>query len=186
MVEPVDQADWAAYRDGEEAALERLIERHRGPLFGYLVNMCRNTADAEELFQDVWLKVIRKPEAFRGGNLGGWLMRVAHNLVIDRSRKRTPDLTLDVTDEAGERPLIDRVASPEATPAEALAAGDLGRQIERAVATLPPDQREVFLMRVESDLPFKEIARIQKVSINTALARMQYALNKLRPLMAAG
>jgi len=51
---------------------------------------------------------------------------------------------------------------------------------------LPPDQREVFLMRVESDLPFKEIARIQKVSINTALARMQYALNKLRPLMAAG
>lgn len=170
------------YRQGDVAALDRLIDRHQRMLFGYIVNMTGRQEGADDVFQEVWLKVIRKLDAYRDENFGGWLVRIARNVVIDRARRCKPELSLDREDEDG-RGLAHTLRATGAPPSAALADRDLGVRIAQAVATLPEEQREVFVMRVKADLPFKEIARAQGVSINTALARMQYALTKLRPLL---
>ena len=178
-----DSAALEAYRAGDRDALEALIRKYQRPLFGYVRNMTGRQEQAEEVFQEVWLRLIRNPTAFRGGNFMGWLVRVAHNLVIDEVRRRKPDRSLDEARPDDERPMVDRLVDPGPGPSQKAEAGDMGRQIAAAAQTLPPEQREVFLMRAESGMSFKEIASVQGVSINTALARMQYALAKLRPLL---
>ena len=126
------------------------------------------------------MKVIRKIHLYRDRNFGGWLVRIARNQVIDRGRRRRPVSSLDADTSSG-NPLIDLMSDPgELGAAETAAATDLGVRIQAAVAELPEEQREVFVLRTKADMPFKEIARLQKTSINTALARMQYALKKLR------
>jgi RNA polymerase sigma-70 factor (ECF subfamily) len=102
--------------------------------------------------------------------------------VIDRARRRKPDMSLDVEMDEG-KSMVQNLAGADPGPDERLSATELGRRIVGAVNALPAEQKEVFVLRAQSDLPFKEIARIQNVSINTALARMQYALAKLRPLL---
>jgi RNA polymerase sigma-70 factor, ECF subfamily len=171
-----------AYRRGEVGGLARLVEKYRRPLYGYIVRMTEGGADADEVFQEVWFRVIRKLRIYREKNFGGWLMRIAHNIVIDRSRRRKADFSLDDETEGGAR-VAERVAGREPDPARNAVAQDLRGRIGRAVASLPVEQREVFILRTEAEMPFKEIARLQRVSINTALARMQYALAKLRPAL---
>lgn len=170
------------YKRGDVDALQQLVERYRGPLYGYIINMTEGSGDADEVFQEVWFKVIRKISAYRHGNFCGWLIRIARNSIIDRARKKKPLLTLDENG-LDERPRVQNVEGTDAGPERKVSAGELGLRIAEAVETLPDDQKETFLMRTTAGLPFKEIARIQGVSINTALARMQYALAKLRGLL---
>ena len=174
----------ARYARGETDALAVLFERYRRPLFGFIVRMAPSRADAEEVFQEVWLRVINKAKTYRKDRFRGWLYRIAHNLMIDRSRCRKPNVSLDasVGDEAGAT-LVDRIPSRGRSPSDAAEGAELTARLQKAVAQLPPEQREVFLLRTEGDVPFKEIAAMQDVSINTALARMQYAINRLRKLL---
>ena len=170
------------YRRGQVEALEVLIEKYKRPLFAYILNMTGGRDDADEIFQEVWFRVIRKIHSYRRKNFFGWLVRIAHNLVIDRSRRRKPNVSLD--EEIGDgRSGVDALEGRSEMPHMALTAGELGVHIREAVRVLPREQREVFLMRVQAELPFREIARIQRASINTVLARMHYALAKLRPLL---
>lgn len=177
-----DQDLLAQYRKGDVASLEQLVEKHRRPLYGYIVKMTEGRDDADDIFQEVWLRAIRNEERFKSGNFCGWLMRIARNLVIDRVRKRKPIVNL-VKDEDDDNPFENRLADPGPTPCAVSAAGELGERIDDAVAELPAEQREVFVMRMQGEIPFKEIAKIQGVSINTALARMQYAVRKLRTVL---
>jgi len=168
------------YREGDISALETLVEKYRRPLFGYIVNMAGNRADADEIFQEAWFRVIRGIGSYRHSNFLGWLMRIARNIVIDRSRRKKPDLSLDQEREEGGT-LAEVIPGSDPGPSREVEAGELKHAINEAVAELPGAQKEVFIMRVWSGLSFKEIAGIQRVSINTALARMQYAITKLRP-----
>lgn len=171
------------YRRGRVGALDELVDRYQGPLYGYIRNMTGNAAEADDVFQEVWMKVIRRVGLYRSRNFGGWLMRIAHNIVIDRLRRRKPEIPMDAEDE--EHPGLAAVlASSDAGAAEAVADAELGQRVREAVASLPSEQREVFLLRAESGMPFREIARLQGVSINTALGRMHYALGRLRPLLS--
>jgi RNA polymerase sigma-70 factor (ECF subfamily) len=180
MKETEDSILIQRYRDGDAAALGELVELHRRVLYGYIVNMVQGRDDADEIFQETWMKVIRKIHLYRDKNFGGWLIRIARNSVIDRVRRRRPVSSLDAETAAG-TPLIELMAEKrELAASTAAAATDLRQRIEQAVATLPEEQREVFVLRTKAEMPFKEIARLQKTSINTALARMQYALKKLR------
>lgn len=181
-MQPTDRSLLARYKRGDVDALETLVERYRRPLFGFILNMTEGREDADEIFQEVWFRAIRKMSSYRQRNFCGWLMRIAHNLVIDRARRRKPDRSLDEEHEEGGS-LAGVLPSGERGPTENVQATDIGQAIVRAVETLPPEQKAVFVMRVKAELPFKEIAKIQGVSINTALARMQYALAKLRPLL---
>lgn len=170
----------AAYLAGDTGALAELMESHRRTLYGYIVNMIGAGADADDVFQTVWLSAIRYLHNYRHKNFGGWLVRIAHNSVIDRARKRKPDASLDAEDDSG-RTMKESLAAGGFDPHREAAASELGQRIRDAVQTLSADQREVFLLRTQQNMSFKEIAKLQGVSINTALARMQYALAHLRP-----
>jgi RNA polymerase sigma-70 factor, ECF subfamily len=171
------------YRRGDAGALGALVEKYRRPLFGFILNMTGSQADADEVFQEVWLRVITKFTLYRPSNFLGWLIRIARNVIIDRSRRRKAQVSLDAESEEGTS-LGDVLAAPGPGPSGEAANRELGRRLAAAVKGLPRDQKEVFVLRMQSGLSFKEIAAVQRVSINTALARMQYALSKLRPLLA--
>lgn len=181
-MEAEDRELLRAYRRGRVEALGQLVQKYRRPLYGYIARMTEGTADADEVFQEVWFRVIRKLRIYRQKNFGGWLIRIAHNIVIDRSRRKRADFSLDEEMESGGAK-AESVAGSDPGPARLAVARDLRQRIGLAVAGLPAEQREVFVLRTEADLSFREIARIQRVSINTALARMQYALAKLRPAL---
>ncbi|MBU1693222.1 MAG: sigma-70 family RNA polymerase sigma factor [Verrucomicrobia bacterium] len=171
------------YRRGHTEALGPLVEQTRRPLFGFILNMTEGRGDAEEIFQETWYRTLRHVDRVDGRRVMSWLFRVAHNLIVDRARRKKPMESLNQTaqDEApGRTALEDRLPAPGLSPAGETAGRDLGHRLRQAIGQLPPEQREVFLLRVEGDVPFREIAEMQDVSINTALARMQYALAKLR------
>ena len=180
---PMDDEDaklLAAYRRGDAEALGRLVEKYQRPLFGFLARFASRPGEADEWFQETWVRAIQHMNVFRQKNLLGWLFRIAHNLVIDQARRKKPDCSLDAPQPESGAPLADSIPAPALSPALEAAGRDLGRQIAAAAGHLPSEQREVFWLRMEAGLSFKEIARIQHCSINTALARMQYALAKLR------
>ena len=181
-MEGTDKQLLTRYRKGDADALETLVKRYQSTVFGYIVNMTEGRDDADEIFQEVWFRVIRKQANYKHGNFGGWLVRIARNIIIDRVRRRKPEISLDAVPEDG-RSLEETLPGKAMPPTENLQDQELGERIRRAVATLPDDQKDVFMMRIQAQLPFKEIADIQCVSINTALARMQYALSKLRDVL---
>lgn len=170
------------YRNGDLSAMETLINRHGSALMGYIVNMSGNREAADDVFQEVWIRAISRLKTYKQDNFPGWLMRIARNFVIDEARKKRPRLSLDYETEDGSS-LKEKVADSIPAPDQAIAAGELGTRIAAAVDELPPEQKEVFVLRVKSDMPFKEICKIQGTSINTALARMQYAMLRLRKLL---
>ena len=183
QMDETDATLLAAYRRGDAEALGRLVEKYKRPLFGFLARFAADPGEADEWFQETWVRAIRHMNRFRQKNLLGWLFKIAHHLIIDQARRRKPDASLDAPMPESGDPLADVLASPGPSPAAEAEVRDLGRHIEAAAARLPIEQREVFWMRMQAGLSFKEIARIQRCSINTALARMQYALAKLRPAL---
>ncbi|MBO5959359.1 MAG: sigma-70 family RNA polymerase sigma factor [Lentisphaeria bacterium] len=172
-----DQELIRAYLYGDPAAFDLLYERYRRPLYGYLKNLLRGEqANLDDIFQKTWLKAIDNLHRYENREkFSAWLMRIAYHLTIDlyRKGKRLAESEFDEKFEA----LLP--ADESFAPDSQIRNRELADAIEEAVQTLSPEIRSVFLMRCE-DLSFKEIAAIQKCSINTCLARMQYALKKLR------
>ena len=170
----------AAYRNGDSEALGMLVEKYKGPLFGFIYKFSEGHEDADEVFQEVWIRAIKNMNRYRQKNLLSWLFRIAHNLMIDRIRRRRPQVSFDTPASEDGVAVGEQLASPQLGPDGESGGRDLGVRIDAAVNRLPPEQREVFWLRMQSGLSFKDIAKVQKCSINTALARMQYALAKLR------
>jgi RNA polymerase sigma-70 factor (ECF subfamily) len=174
----------SAYRKGDAEALGALVEKYRRPLFGFIIRFSEGREDADEIFQEVWVRAIKNMNRYRQKSLLSWLFRIAHNLMIDRIRRRRPVVSLDTPASEDGVPLSEQLAGTGLGPDGLVGGRELGLRIEAAAAKLPADQREVFWLRMQADLSFKEIAKIQKCSINTALARMQYAVSKLRKELA--
>ncbi len=179
-----DAKTLAAYRSGDLEALGVLVEKYKGPLFGFIYKFSEGREDADEVFQEVWVRAIKNMNRYRQKNLLSWLFRIAHNLMIDRIRKNRPAVSFDAPVSEDGSPLGDLLPSDRLGPDHESGGHDLGVRIEAAAANLPLEQREVFWLRMQGGLSFKEIARVQKCSINTALARMQYAVSKLRNELA--
>jgi RNA polymerase sigma-70 factor (ECF subfamily) len=170
----------AAYRRGDSEALGILVEKYKKPLFGFIYKFSEGREDADEVFQEVWVRAIKNMKSYRQKNLLSWLFRIAHNLMIDRIRQRRQVVSFDTSATDDGVAISERLADRALTPADETGGHALGIRIDAAAAALPPEQREVFWLRMQGGLSFKEIAKVQKCSINTALARMQYALSKLR------
>ncbi|MDD4736673.1 MAG: sigma-70 family RNA polymerase sigma factor [Kiritimatiellae bacterium] len=174
------------YRAGQTEAIGELAEKYRRPLFAYILSMTGHAhSEAEDIFQEVWYKALRNLHKYRSDKFLSWLFKITHNLIIDRARKRKPDVSLQEkrhdADGNSRTELLDTMEDPrQSAPGEQVDQAELGERIKAAVLRLPAEQRDVFSMRMDAGLSFKEIARIQKTSINTALARMQYAVAKLR------
>ena len=175
--EPGDAELLAEFCRGDEKAFETLYHRYRQLLYGYLNKLCGgNGAEADEVFEETWLRVIEKAPGYRDdGKFSAWLFRISRNIFIDRLRRNKPELFADVE---VENVLEDPVT--EFSPERELGAADTRTLIDRALAALPPEQREVFLLREQEELSFKEIADIQECSLGTVLSRMRYALKNLR------
>ncbi len=187
--EPVEVSDETLikrFNRGDRVALDTLVKRYTKPLYNFLWRMTECESDSDEIFQDTWIRVIQKSRAFRQERFKGWLFKIAHNLVIDWSRRQRKLVSLDAPtpgSESGGPTWGDKLVSRDLRPDEQANGHETGRAIRKALARLPWEQRAVFVMRMESGMAFKDIARAQKVSLNTVLARMQYALGKMRIML---
>ena len=170
-----------AFTQGHAKAVDLLVARYRQALFSWFVGMTGNHADAEDLFQELWFRVIRHAGRFNDVSFKAWVWKIARNLVIDFRRKKKPDVSLDAVEDEDDQPLLDQLTSSARGPAEAVERDDLSKRVLKAVGTLPQIQREVFLMRVQGNLSFSEIA---EALLNTALGRMHDATTKLKKLLA--
>ena len=156
-----------AYARGERSAFTKLYEEYKTPVYHYLVKSCSNRADADELFQEVWLRVIASASSFEAhGRFRSWLFSVAHNCVVDHYRRAGRATLVEVTDD---------MASEAPTP-------DLneGERIERAIRRLPFEQRQAFYLREILGCSVKQIAEIQDIGVEAAKSRLRYAYGKLR------
>ena len=176
-----DETLMLAYAAGDAAAFEQLYARHRGKLYRYLQRQLRDNALADELFQDVWQRVIAaragwKPDA----GFATWLYTIAHHRLGDhwRSLKHRPSAPAD----ADER--MARVADPD-TPERVLSEFERRRQLQLALDDLPEEQREVLLLRLEQELTLEEIGDITGVGRETVKSRLRYAMDKLRARLPA-
>ena len=172
-----------AYRDGDAGAFKELFERYRGPLFNFLLRRVRDRSRAEELYQDIWTKVIERSDEFRGeSKFSSWLYTIARNRCIDHGRRmklRSHD-SLDAPRSDSGRALVERVANPGPSTEDLATGATLKERIAHAVEELPEDQREVFLLRQLQGLGFQEIAEIVGAPVNTVKSRMRYALERLQ------
>lgn len=179
-----DQELLADYVQGDTNALATLVGRYRRMMYGFILQMIGNSEDADEVFQETWMRVIRNAAGFRQGNFRGWVFQMARNLVVDRRRSARSMVSIDSELNGVEGVTLGEcLPDGGATPEMSAGRRDLADLVGKAVEVLPVEQREVFLMRVHGELPFKEIARLQKVSINTVLARMHYAVGTLRKIL---
>ena len=173
-----DEVLIAAAGKGDENALEMLFERYRRPVYAFISRMLNgDTMTADDIFQDLWIKVMNKLSAYHeDGKFAAWLFRIARNQVLEHFRREKSRAKIGRVTEDGELP--DSMTISE-SPVSALAEKELSEKLEKLLNELPPEMKEVFIMR-QNDLSFKEIARIQKCPINTALGRMHNCLKFLR------
>jgi len=169
-----------AYVNGDSKAFQALESRYRKQLFAWLVSTLSNRSDAEDLYQDIWLKIIKNADRFKNVSFKAWMWKIARNRVIDFRRKKQPDLTLDASFNEDDQPMVERLESKEIGPANRVESDDVTQKVMLIVADLPENQREVFLMRVESQLSFNEIAAALDIPLNTALGRMHDAMKKVK------
>jgi RNA polymerase sigma-70 factor, ECF subfamily len=172
------------YRDGDTRAFEVLYQRHKGPLYRYLLRQCGVAAVAEELFQDVWMNLIRVRARYQvRAKFTTYLYRFAHNRLIDHYRRAKAGVPISYDDDLDE-PLIEQVAdAAEREPENQFARRRQALQLLDMLAALPEAQREAFLLREESGLSLAEIAEVTGVTAETAKSRLRYALAKLRHLI---
>ncbi|WP_257666150.1 RNA polymerase sigma factor [Parapedobacter tibetensis] len=183
LKQKTDQELIRLYISGDEVGLEVLIDRYKSKIYTSIYLLVKDSYLAEDIFQDTFIKVIN---TLRGGRYNEegkflpWVMRIAHNLVIDyyRKERRTPVV---VNSEGFD--IFDVLHFADESAEARIIREQTHRDLRRMIQLLPDDQKEVLIMRHYGDMSFKEIADVTDVSINTALGRMRYALNNLRKMM---
>jgi RNA polymerase sigma-70 factor (ECF subfamily) len=172
-----------SYISGNEAALESLIKRHQSRIFGFIYSKVGDRDLADDIFQDTFIKVIRtlKSNAYNEeGKFLPWVMRIAHNLIVDhfRQNKKMP-----LYRETEKFSIFSVMTDDSLTIENKIISDQVTKDLRQLVEELPDDQKEVLTMRLYQDMSFKEISEATGVSINTALGRMRYAVINLRKVI---
>jgi RNA polymerase sigma-70 factor (ECF subfamily) len=172
------------YRRGDVRAFEILYARHKGSLYRYLQRMCRQREVANDLFQEVWSRVIASRERYEvRAQFTTFLFQIAHNCAIDYFR-RAERQRVNQTDDVDE--MQDRLAGADVERPDRRAAElELRAAFKKALQRLPEEQRQVFVLREETGLSLEEIGKVTGVTMETAKSRLRYALAKLRSALAA-
>ncbi|MEY4962784.1 MAG: hypothetical protein RLZZ323_103 [Bacteroidota bacterium] len=183
-IPPIDDATLVNdYIAGNEAALATLIKRHQSKIFGFIYSKIGDRDLADDIFQDTFIKVIRtlKSNAYNEeGKFLPWVMRIAHNLIVDHFRKNKK---MPLYRETEEFSIFSIMTDDTLTIENKLISDQVAKDLRQLIEELPDDQKEVVMMRLYQDMSFKEISEATGVSINTALGRMRYALLNLRKVI---
>ena len=167
------------YLAGQDRAFDKLFKRYERPLFSFILRFVRDREGAEDLFQQTWMKVIKAlPQYEERGSFSSWLFGIANNCCVDHARKKARSKVDDLTSSEG----MDRLPNPNPNPEDTVIKKEQKAWLEQAVEQLPQEQKQVVLMRLFGQLPFKEIARVVNCPLNTVLGRMHYALKNLRKM----
>lgn len=178
-----DQELIQGYLSGDQKSFEILLRRHKNKIYSTIYLFVKDQALAEDIFQDVFIKIVdtlKKGRYNHEGKFLQWAMRIAYNMCVDhfrRSKRRmhvTPTDTFDV---------MDIVKSPDLNMEQDIMRSQTHERLRKLIDMLPSEQREVVILRHYADLSFKEIAALTQVSINTALGRMRYALINIRRMI---
>jgi len=178
-----DQALIAAYQRGDNDALNALIHRHKDRLYTAIYLLVRDVHLAEDIFQDTFIKIIdtlRADKYLEKGKFLPWAMRIAHNLCVDYFRRTRRSPMMRSTEE---HDVFNFIKLSDTNAEEEMMMRQSHHYVREMLDRLPPEQREVIILRHYADLSFKEIAALTHVSINTALGRMRYGLINLRKMM---
>ena len=170
---------------GNQPSIEVLIKRHKDKVYSYILFIVKNEELAEDIFQETFIKVIKSLRKGRYNERGvfvSWVIRIAHNLIIDFFRK-SKKMPMYSNDEDPDTDIFNSKQFSEQTIEDDMVQDQIASDIRNLVYELPQEQREVVLLRHFGELSFKEIAEQTGVSINTALGRMRYALINLRKLI---
>ncbi len=170
----------AMYIDGDEKVLEKLLSRHRDKIFGFIYSKVRNQELTEDLFQDTLFKIVRtlkKGKYIEEGKFLSWVIRIAHNIIIDYYRKNNKMKNVYETEDFS---LFDILHDNSLNAEKQMIRKQMIEKVKILIETLPYEQKEVLKLRMYEELSFQEIAEQTGVSINTALGRMRYALINIR------
>ncbi|MBS9766837.1 MAG: sigma-70 family RNA polymerase sigma factor [Flavobacteriaceae bacterium] len=171
------------YINGNERALATLINRHQQTIFGFILSKVKDSVLAEDIFQETFIKVInslKRKSYNEEGKFLPWVIRIAHNLIMDYFRQNKRMNKFDTTEDFD---IFDFISDDSLNAENSLVKEQIFSDIKRLVEELPKDQKEVLVMRIYKDMSFKEIAETTDVSINTALGRMRYAILNLKKMI---
>ena len=178
-----DQDLVKSYMNGDESSFDVLLRKHKDKVFAFILSKIKNYNLAHDVFQDTFVKVIN---SLKNGNYNEegkfvpWVMRIAHNLVIDHFRRQSKKRSLSPNEDFD---IFDIIKDPNLNIEQDMISEQIFKDVRNLIDKLPNDQKEVVVMRYYKDLSFKEIAASTGVSINTALGRMRYAVMNLRKLI---
>lgn len=180
-----DEALMLAYAAGDAAAFDRLYARHKGGVFRYLLRQCRDAGIAEQLFQDVWMNLIRVRASYQpSAKFATWLYTLAHHRLIDHHRAAGRVTLVSTDDEHHADVMAALPANRRAEPDARAADRELGTRLKAAIAALPAAQRDAFLLQQEGGLSLEAIAALTGVGAETVKSRLRYAAAKLRMELA--
>ncbi len=182
-----DEQLMLAYRDGDAGAFDTLYRRHKGPVYRYMLRQCRDAGVADELFQDVWMNLIRARESYTvQAKFTTYIYTMAHNRLIDHYRKHGQVQMVSFDDDSEEAPVVaEPVAAVRDEPEKHLDIKQQAAQLLAVLGELPPPQREAFVMQYEGGMSVEEIADATGVTRETAKSRLRYALAKIRQGLTA-
>jgi RNA polymerase sigma-70 factor (ECF subfamily) len=172
----------SSYLQGDHKAFEVLLNRHRNKIYTSIYLFVKDSDLAEDIFQDVFIKIIdtlRKGKYNHEGKFLQWAMRISYNMCVDhfrRSKRRTKVSASETFD------IFDVLETHEDTMETTIIKSEMHKRVRNLVDQLPPEQKEVVILRHYADMSFKEISKLTRVSINTALGRMRYALINMRKM----
>lgn len=172
-----------SYLEGDQKAFEILLNRHRNKIYTSIYLFVKDSDLAEDIFQDVFIKIIdtlRKGKYNHEGKFLQWAMRISYNMCVDhfrRSKRRTKVSATETFD------IFDVLETKEDNMETKIIKSQMHQKVRDLVDQLPPEQREVVILRHYADMSFKEISQLTRVSINTALGRMRYALINMRKMV---
>lgn len=171
------------YISGNENGLSTLVNRHNSRIFNFIYSKVLNRDITEDIFQDTFIKVIntiKRGKYNEEGKFLPWVMRIAHNLIIDHFRKNN---RIPKFDNSGDFDIFSTIGDSDLNIENRLIKGQIESHLKEIIEELPNDQKEVLFMRLYKDMSFKEISEVTGVSINTALGRMRYAIINLRKIV---
>jgi RNA polymerase sigma-70 factor, ECF subfamily len=174
-VEPSDEELMRQFRAGDGGAFPVLVQRHRARVFAFVLRLTQDRARAEDVLQETWLRVVRGASAWQPtARFTTWVYTIARNACVDGARREQHRAAESLSEEPPD------AGAPWSNPERGAGATELRRFLEQAIAALPVEQREVFLLRELAGVPFAEIARVTGAPEPTVKSRMRYALEALR------